>query len=94
MPNTQGTSNFFCILASTLRVLNGLAKYHGAGRHIWAQLLTKLQLSADQQEQMLAARRRLLKNLDAIGQTRWEIIVQLGQAALELGKVRCLRTCH
>ena len=59
----------------------------GAGRHNWAHLLTQLQLSADQQEQMLAARRRLLKNLDAIGQARWDIIVQLGQAALELGKV-------
>ena len=63
-----------------------------AGRHNWAQLLTKLQLSPDQQGQMLAARTRLLNTLDAIGQARWDIIVQLGQAALELGRVSSPRS--
>ncbi|KAK9822304.1 hypothetical protein WJX74_004982 [Apatococcus lobatus] len=56
------------------------------GRHIWAQLLTQLRLSPEQQEQMLAARKRLLHTLDAVGHARWDIIVQLGQAALELGR--------
>ncbi|KAK9868761.1 hypothetical protein WJX84_009448 [Apatococcus fuscideae] len=54
------------------------------GRHQWAQLLTRLQLTAEQQQQMLTARQYLLHLLDTIGQTRWNIIVQLGQAALEL----------
>ena len=79
------------IIALTVsKLASVLVALHDAGRHEWAQLLTKLDLSRQQQRQLLSAREQLLSALDTVGSERWNIIVQLGQAALELGKVSTL----
>lgn len=59
-----------------------------AGRHQWAQLLTKLQLTAEQQQKLLTARQCLLSGLAKIGKKRWEIIGRLGMQALDCPGVR------
>ena len=53
------------------------------GQQHWATLLGKLRLSSEQQQQMLGARARFVKTLDSLGRERWDIIGQLGLAALD-----------
>ena len=57
------------------------------GQQYWATLLGLLRLSQDQQQQMLGARARFLKTMDAVGRERWDIIGQLGLAALDQPEV-------
>ena len=61
-----------------------------AGRHLWAQLLTKLQLTSEQQQKLLTARQCMLSGLSKAGKKRWEIIGRLGLQALEFPGVRIL----
>ncbi len=61
---------------------------HGTGRHQWAQLLTRLQLTPEQQQKLLTARQCLLSGLAKIGKKRSEIIGRLGLQALECPGVR------
>lgn len=58
------------------------------GEQHWATLLGMLRLSHEQQQQMLGARARFVKTLDSLGRDRWDIIGQLGLAALDEPEVR------